>query len=395
MTAGDLSSRMGAIHAGVIGTGFMGVAHTEALRRLGIDVVGVVGSSPERARAKAAKALLPPVYDSVEALLADPDIHVVHVTSPNHVHSAQVRAALDAGKHVVCEKPLGVSSAETAGLAARAAAAGVVNAVCFNLRFYPQNQNAAALVAAGAIGEPRYITGRYHQDWLLQETDWNWRLDAARQGALRAVADIGSHWLDLARFLTGQQVVEVLADLHTFVAERDHPVGDVETFAGAGAADDGERVRERVTSDDAAGLLLRFDGGGRGVCSVSQVSAGRKNTMEWELAGSGSALAWSSEDPECLWTGHRGRPNEVAAKDPAVMTPAGIAAAGYPAGHVEGYPDTFRALFAAVYRDIAAGGPSAAPAYPTFADGHDAMAVCDAIAVSARSGTWTKVERNQ
>jgi predicted dehydrogenase len=379
--------------AGIIGTGFMGVAHTEALRRLGVDVVGVAGSSPERARAKAANSLLPPVYDTVEALLADPAVTVVHVTSPNHVHASQVRAALDAGKHVVCEKPLAVSAAESAELVERAAAAEVVNAVCFNLRFYPQNQNAAALVATGAIGEPRFITGRYHQDWLLRDTDWNWRLDSQRQGALRAVADIGSHWLDLARFLTGQEVVEVFADLHTFIPERNHPVGDVETF-GAATVDAGvERLRESMVSDDAAGLLLRFDGGGRGVCSVSQVSAGRKNTLEWELDGSESALAWRSEDPEHLWIGHRGRPNEVAAKDPAVMTAAGIAAAGYPAGHVEGYPDTFRALFAAVYRDVAAGEPSASPGYPTFADGHDAMAVCDAIADSARTGSWTKVER--
>ncbi len=378
---------------GVIGTGFMGVAHTEALRRLGLDVVGIVGSSPARARAKAATAPLPPVVDSVEELVSDPSVDAVHVTSPNHLHADHVRAVLGAGKHVVCEKPLGVSVAETAELVAHAEEAGVVNAVCFNLRFYPQNQNASALVAAGAIGEPRFVTGRYHQDWLLLETDWNWRLDGARQGGLRAVADIGSHWLDLARFLTGQQVVEVLADLHTFIPERNHPVGDVETF-GAATVDAGvDRVQESMVSDDAAGLLLRFDGGGRGVCSVSQVSAGRKNTLEWELDGSESALAWSSEDPEQLWIGHRGRPNEIAAKDPAVMTAAGVAAAGYPAGHVEGYPDTFRALFAAVYRDVAAGAPSASPGYPTFADGHDAMAVCDAIAESARTGSWTKVER--
>jgi predicted dehydrogenase len=379
--------------AGIIGTGFMGVAHTEALRRLGVAVVGVAGSSPERARAKAATVLLPPVYDSVDALLADAAVTVVHVTSPNHVHAAQVRAALDAGKHVVCEKPLAVSAAESAELVEHAAAAGVVNAVCFNLRFYPQNQNAAALVARGAIGEPRFVTGRYHQDWLLRDTDWNWRLDSQRQGALRAVADIGSHWLDLARFLTGQQVVEVLADLHTFIPERNHPVGDVETF-GVATVDDGvERVRESMVSDDAAGLLLRFDGGGRGVCSVSQVSAGRKNTLEWEVDGSESALAWRSEDPEHLWIGHRGRANEVVAKDQSIMEPAGVAASGYPAGHFEGYPDTFRALFAAVYGDVAAGAPSAAPTYPTFADGHDAMAVCDAIAGSARTGSWTKVER--
>ena len=376
---------------GVIGTGFMGVAHSEALRRLGLDVVGIVGSTPARARAKAATAPLPPVVDTVEELLADPAVTAVHVTSPNHLHAEHVRAALDAGKHVVCEKPLGVSAAETADLLARGEAAGVVHAVCFNIRYYAQNQNAAAVVAAGGVGRPRFVTGRYHQDWLLLDTDWNWRLDSARQGGLRAVADIGSHWLDLARFVSGRQVVEVFADLHTFVTERNHPVGEVETFGAA--ADDVERVREQMDSDDAAGLLLRFEDGQRGTCTVSQISAGRKNTIEWEIDGSSAALAWASEDPERLWIGHRGRPNEVVEKDPSIMTAAGTAAAAYPAGHIEGYPDTFRALFADIYRDVVAGGPSPRPNYPTFADGHDAVLVCEAISASARSGTWAKVER--
>jgi predicted dehydrogenase len=382
------------VNVGIIGTGFMGLAHTEALRRLGVEVVGIVGSSPERARAKAATSPLPPVFDTVEDLVSDPAVQVVHVTSPNHVHAEHVRDALRAGKHVVCEKPLGTSSTETGELVAMAADAGVVNAVCFNLRYYPQNQNAAALVAAGAIGEPRFVTGRYHQDWLLLDTDWNWRLDASRQGGLRAVADIGSHWFDLTRFVSGRAVVEVLADLHTFVTERNHPLGEVQTFGAAQVADDVERVHEHMESDDAAGVLLRYEDGLRGTCTVSQVSAGRKNTVEWEVDGSVAALAWASEDPERLWMGHRGRPNEIIEKDAALMTSAGIEAAGYPAGHVEGYPDTFRALFAAVYRDVAAGGPSARPSYPTFADGHDAMLVGDAVASSARSGSWTKVERS-
>jgi predicted dehydrogenase len=380
--------------AGVIGTGFMGLAHTEALRRLGLEVVGIVGSSPERARAKAATSPLPPVFDTVEDLVSDPAVQVVHVTSPNHVHAEHVRAVLRAGKHVVCEKPLGTSSTETGELVAMAVDAGVVNVVCFNLRYYPQNQNAAALVAAGAIGEPRFVTGRYHQDWLLLDTDWNWRLDASRQGGLRAVADIGSHWFDLTRFVSGRAVVEVLADLHTFVTERNHPLGEVQTFGAAEVADDVDRVHEHMESDDAAGVLLRYEDGLRGTCTVSQVSAGRKNTVEWEVDGSLAALAWASEDPDRLWMGHRGRPNEIIEKDAALMTSAGNDAAGYPAGHVEGYPDTFRALFAAVYRDVAAGGPSAHPSYPTFADGHDAMLVGDAVASSARSGSWTKVERS-
>ena len=379
---------------GIIGTGWMAATHTEALRRLGVDVAGVAGRSPARAREVADRLGLATAYDSVEALLKDDSLAAVHVTSPNDVHAEQATAALRAGRHVVCEKPLGISAEETSALLELAADTGLVNAVCFNLRFAPHNHNAAGMVRDGTLGEPRYVTGGYHQDWLLEETDWNWRLVSQRQGTLRAVADIGSHWLDLMSFVTGRRVVEVLADLHTFVPERNHPLVEVGTFAGHGVADDVERVRERMTSDDAAGILLRLEGGVRGVCSVSQVSAGRKNRLTWELNCSQRSVAWTSEDPEYLWVGHRGRPNETVHKDPALMTDLGSAATGFPAGHVEGYPDTFRGLFAAVYADVAAGQPSPDPAYPTFADGHDVALVCQAVAESARSQTWAPVRRS-
>jgi predicted dehydrogenase len=380
------------IRAGIVGTGWMAAVHTEALRRLGIEVVGMVGSSPERARAKA-NPLLPPPCDSIDELLAIPDLAAIHITSPNDVHADQAKAALAAGLHVVCEKPLGVDSAETAELVELAAEAGVVNAVCFNLRHYPLNQHAAAAVAAGDIGTPRLVSGGYLQDWLLLDTDWNWRLDASRQGSLRAVADIGSHWLDLVQFVSGQRIVEVLADLHTFIAQRRRPAGEVETFASARLREDVPRITEPMTSDDAAGVLLRFDGGARGTCTISQVSAGRRNRLQWEVDGSESAFAWSSDDPDHLWVGHRGASNEVLEKDPALLNELGSAATAFPGGHVEGYPDSFRALLTAVYADIAAGAPSALPTYPTFADGHDAVAVCDAIAASGRTGAWTSVIR--
>jgi predicted dehydrogenase len=379
---------------GVVGTGWMAATHTEALRRLGVEVAGVAGRSSARAAEAADRLGLATAYDSVEQLVKDDSLAAVHVTSPNDVHAEQAAAALRAGRHVVCEKPLGVTSPETAALAELAADTGLVNVVCFNLRFSPHNHNAAGMVRDGTLGEPRYVTGGYHQDWLLEETDWNWRLVAERQGQLRAVADIGSHWLDLVGFVTGRRVTEVLADLHTFVAERNHPLTEVGTFAGHAVDEGVERVRERMTSDDAAGILLRLEGGVRGVCSVSQVSAGRKNRLSWELNCSRGSAAWTSEEPEYLWVGHRDRPNETANKDPALMTGLGAAVTGYPAGHVEGYPDTFRGLFAAVYADVAAGRPSADPAYPTFADGHDVMLVCDAVVESARSRTWAPVRRS-
>jgi predicted dehydrogenase len=383
--------RLSEIKAGVVGVGFIGVAHVEALRRLGVDVVGVVGSSPERARAKAEAANLPKVFDNVEAMAADPDIDVIHVASPNHAHADQVRIVLDGGKHVVCEKPLGLSSEETADLVGRAAASGLINAVCFNIRFYPNCHQAMSMVAGGDLGEPRLITGGYLQDWLLLDTDWNWRLEPEKAGELRAVADIGSHWLDLARFITGAKVTEVMADLHTLVPVRRHPAGPVETFAAASA--DEELIEEAMTSDDAAGVLLRFDNGARGVVTISQVSAGRKNSVSIEVDGSDSALSWYSETPDHLWVGHRGRANEILQRDPSLASPDAARVIGYPGGHVEGYPDTFRALFAEVYADVMTGGPSATPRYPTFADGHDALLVTEAISRSSQEQRWVTVER--
>ena len=383
------------VGVGIVGTGFMASTHTEALRRLGIDVIGMAGRTKESAATAASALAIPTAYSSFNGMLSDPAITAVHVTTPNDLHAEQVRAALDAGKHVVCEKPLGVDPTETAELVLQAADSGLVNAVCFNIRFSPHVQNAAGLVQDGAIGMPRFVTGAYLQDWLLLETDWNWRLVSSRQGGLRAVADIGSHWLDLVQFVTGQRVESVLADTHTFVPERNHPLHEVKTFAAAGVADDAERVREQMDSDDAAGILLRFDDGARGVCAISQVSAGRKNRLTFEVDGSESALGWTSEDPEYLWVGHRGRPNEVIQTDASLMSELGARSTGFPAGHVEGYPDSFKALFATVYADIRAGAPSARAPYPTFADGHDAVLVNEAIGASARTGSWTSVRRDR
>ena len=379
------------INAGVVGVGFIGAAHVEALRRIGVNVVGVVGSTPERVRAKADVADLPTVYDSVEHLATDPDIDVIHIATPNAVHYDQVLTCIAAGKHIVCEKPLAVTSEQSAELVSRAKAAGVVHAVCFNLRFYGHVLQSRAMVAAGELGDVTYVTGRYFQDWLLLDTDWNWRLVPQDAGELRAVADIGSHWLDLARFITGQDIVEVMSDLYTFVPVRRHPDGPVETFAAM--SQDENLVEELMTSDDAASIMLRFESGARGLVAVSQVSAGRKNDVRFEINGSSSSVAWRSEDPELLFVGHRGRPNELLNRDPSLVHASVAPHIGYPGGHVEGYPDTFRALFAAVYTDVASGEPAPAPNYPTFADGHDSLLVAEAVARSAADQRWIPVDR--
>ena len=378
------------IGAAVIGTGFIGTVHVEALRRIGVQVRGVLGSSPERGRARADALGVAHAYDDLDHLLADEGVDIVHVTSPNHLHLAQSKAILGAGKHVVCEKPLAMTAAESAELVRLAAATGLVNATNFNIRYYPLNQHAAELVAGGGLGEVRLVTGRYFQDWLLLESDWNWRLQPDRGGALRAVGDIGSHWLDLMMFVTGQRVCAVMAELTTFIGTRHEPTGPVETFSTDRSA---ETIERQISTEDAATILLRFDGGARGAVSISQISPGRKNSLVYEIDGSDSAWSWDSEQPDQAWIGHRDRPNEILIRNPALMSAAGQAAAALPGGHVEGFFDTFCAHFRAIYADVVAGARSPRPGYPTFADGHDEMLVGDAIARSATEARWVDVDR--
>jgi len=333
--------RFSDIGAAVIGSGFIGTVHIEALRRLGVQVRGVLDISPEVGEQAAARLGLPRAYPSLEALLADPEVDIVHVTSPNQFHYPQVKAILAAGRHVVCEKPLAVTSDESRELVQIADASDRISAVNFNIRFYPLNQHAHQMVADGELGEPRLITGHYFQDWLLLDTDWNWRLEPDKGGTLRAVGDIGSHWIDLTNFITGMRVQSVMADLSTFVKVRQKPVGEVETFSQERAA---------------------------------EVSAGRKNSVQWEIDGSRAAAAWDSETPDHLWIGHRGRPNEIMQRGAELMNATGTAAAALPGGHIEGFADTFHAHFREIYRAVLAG---VAPTDPLYATGRsDRSAVC-------------------
>ncbi|HEX4677974.1 MAG TPA: Gfo/Idh/MocA family oxidoreductase [Gaiellaceae bacterium] len=374
--------RIDELRAGVVGTGFIGVVHVDALRRLGVEVTGVVGSSPERAQAKG----LAPTYESYEALLADERVDVVHLTTPNHLHYPQVKAALEAGKHVICEKPLALTATESQELLALADRSGLVHCTNFNIRFYPQVQEARTRVRSGEVGEVWNVHGGYLQDWLLFPTDWNWRLETDKGGALRAVADIGSHWLDLVQFVTGLEVEQVFADLATTIPVRQRPTGEVETFAAAG---DVERVDTPVSTEDLGHILVRFRGGARGSCVISQVAAGRKNAVSFEVAGSQGSLAWRGEQPEELWLGHRDEPNGILLRNPALMAASSGATTHLPAGHAEGFADTFRELYRAVYRAVAAGEPG--DDYPTFRAGHVENVLAEAVAQSDNKQKWVEV----
>lgn len=376
------------IGAAVIGTGFIGTVHTQALRRLGVQVRGVLGSSAARGAGRAAEMGVAKAYADLDDLLADDTVDVVHVTSPNYAHFAQVTAILAAGKHVVCEKPLAMTSEESAQMVKMARASGKVAAVCYNIRFYPLNQQARGMVAAGELGDIRFISGHYHQDWLAKPTDWNWRLVAEEGGALRSVGDIGTHWVDLTSFVTGLRAEAVMAELATFIPERAKPTAPVETFSAAGGATESVPIN----TDDAAMIVIRYENGARGVMSTSQINMGRKNSLQWDVAGSAASAAWDSETPDHLFIGHRDRANETLMRDFTLMNSAGTAAASLPPGHVEGFADSFFNFFRAVYTDVDAGGRQDGSTWATFEDGHYEMRFCDAVILSARDGRWVRLD---
>ena len=373
--------------AAIIGVGFVGKAHVEALRRLGIPIRGMLGSSPERTREAAGELGIAHAYTSLDELVGDSGVTAVHVCSPNHVHHAQSKAALEAGKHVMCEKPLAINPSESESLVGLPRTLNLVGAVTYNLRYYPLCHQARAMVQQGTIGEPRLIHGSFLQDWLLYPTDWNWRLQPEWGGEMRVVADIGTHWLDLLTWITGRKITELCADLATVIPVRKRPHGRVQTFQqSAGETDD-----FKVSTDDYASILLNFDGGARGLCTVSQVSAGRKARLWFEVDGSEGSLAWNSEDPNTLWIGRRREPNQELIKDPSLMSPEARGYATYPGGHAEGYPDTFVQLFKDFYAYIKAGDLSKPRTFPTFETGHEEMLLCEAIARSARERRWVKL----
>jgi predicted dehydrogenase len=372
----------------IVGTGFIGPVHAEALRRLGRPITGVLGSTPEKSRQAAQDLGGARGYASYADLLADADVQVIHLASPNRLHFEQCRQALEAGKHVVCEKPLAMNVNESAELVALAQKKALIAAVCYNVRFYPLCLEVKEWIASGRLGEIYHVTGSYVQDWLLHDTDFNWRVLAEEGGALRAVADIGTHWLDLVQSMTGLGVTEVCADLKTVWPIRRRPKGSVQTFQ-AGVATD--LIDAAITTEDYGSILLHFDHDARGCFTVSQVCAGRKNCLRFEIAGAAGSVAWNSERPNELWIGERDRPNELLIRDPALLSPAARLYANYPGGHAEGFPDTFKQLFRAIYAYLDRGDFAAPRQFPTFDDGHREIVLCDAILRSQRGRNWVAV----
>ncbi len=378
------------IKVGVVGTGFIGPAHIEALRRLpNVEVAALCEVTAELAAEKA-KALGIERSYTFDELLEQEDIQCVHICTPNFLHYSQSKAVLLAGKHVVCEKPLAKDLAEAEELVQLAAETGLVNAVHFNLRYYPLARQMKVMREKGELGDVYSVIGSYLQDWLFYETDYNWRLEPDKSGDSRAIADIGSHLMDILEYITGLKTVAVMADFNTIHKTRKKPLKPVETYSGKMLKPE-DYADVPITTEDHANVLLRFDNGNRGVITVSQVSAGRKNRMSFEISGSKKTFSFCSETPNELWIGNRDGYNEVLMRDPSLVHPEAQSVISFPGGHNEGFPDTSKQMFKEVYAAIEAGKQPENPTFPTFQDGYRELLICEKILESHRNQAWVEV----
>ncbi|MCL1855404.1 MAG: Gfo/Idh/MocA family oxidoreductase, partial [Clostridia bacterium] len=359
------------VKVGVIGTGFIGPAHIEAMRRLGyVEVVALADINEEDARKKADALNIGTAYGDYKRLLSDPEIEVVHICTPNSLHYPMSKEALLAGKHVVCEKPLAMDSAQAKDLIKVAREKGLVNGVHFNIRFYPLIHHMREMVLNGDLGTIFAVNGSYQQDWLFLDTDYNWRLEPEFSGDSRAVADIGSHWFDSIEFITGIKVNKVFADFATFHPIRKKPLRQIETYSGKMLTpEDYQDVA--IHTEDYATVLLRFNNGAHGSLTVNQVAAGRKNRLYFEIYGSKASVAYNTETPNEVWIGYRHKSNEILLRDPSLLYGQARDVVTFPGGHNEGFPDTSKQFFGKLYRYIAEDGykKSDVPEFPTFEAG--------------------------
>jgi predicted dehydrogenase len=380
---------MKTLKAGIIGTGYIGPAHIEALRRLGsVDVAAVAEATQDLADKKSRQLGIAKAYGNYRDMLDNKEIDVIHNCTPNFMHLQVNKDILNAGKHCISEKPLGMNSRESAELVTLAKNKKLVNAVNFNYRYYPLVQQARRMVKDGQLGRVFAVQGCYMQDWLLYDTDWSWRLDPKMAGDSRVMGDIGSHWFDLIQFVTGKRIIRVFADVLTLHEYRKKPKMQIETFSGKELRpDDYEKVK--IETEDYGHVLLQFDDGSKGMACITQVSAGRKNHIVFELNGTEKSLWWDHERPNELMIGQRNQPNQLQMKDAVLMDKSIRDYAHYPAGHNEGYPSAVKNFCRNVYRYIA--GESKEIDFATFEDGHNADVIVEAVIQSSRSGQWVSI----
>jgi len=367
----------------------MGRTHTEAVRRLGnVEIAGVASLTDKMARDFADQVGIENSTGDYRKLLADPTIEAVHICTPNALHFPMCRDAILAGKHVICEKPLATSSAEAQQLVDLAKEKGVANCTFHNLRYYPIVQQIRRMREAGELGDILLVQGTYSQDWLLYDTDWNWRIDSKENGPSRCFADIGTHWCDMIEHTTGLRITSLCADLQTFHKTRKRPKGEIETFAGKTLApSDYEEMP--IDTEDSGAVILRLGNTARGAMTVSQVSAGRKNYLRIEIYGTKASVTWDQESPDTLWIGHRNEPNQIVIKDPSLMLPAARSYADLPGGHSEGYGNAQKQTMRRFYRTVE--DRKAPVEYGQFVDGLRGLQIVEKVLESSKKHGWVEL----
>jgi predicted dehydrogenase len=377
------------IKTAIIGLGFVGRVHLDSVLRLEHVAVGALVQTRFDAAKRLAEAFGIPVAETdYRNILRDPSIDVLHLCTPNAQHFAMAKAALEAGKHVVCEKPLTSTVEEAAELAALAAAKGLRNCTCHNLRYYPMVQQLRRMREAGELGDVISVQGGYLQDWLLYDTDWNWRVDSAASGPMRCMGDIGSHWFDMAEHVTGLRVTSLCADIGTYHETRKRPKKSLETFANKMLTPD-DYIEAPVDTDDYGAVIFRMGSRVHGCAVASELAAGRKNHLTIEVYGTKGSAAWDQERPNELWIGSRDKGSQLVIKDPSQMLPGAREYADLPGGHAEGYDDSFKQMLKRFYASIA--NPSLAPEYPQFIDGLRQMIIMRAELESQQKHSWVDV----
>lgn len=366
----------------IVGTGMIGAVHRRAALLAGATVRGVAASSPQRAQQAAQAWGVPRAYRDIEDVVSDPQVQVVHICTPNHLHRPMAQAALEAGKHVICEKPLATTLQDAEALAALAASSGRVATVPFVYRYHPVVREARARIAQGELGPLHLIHGSYLQDWLLDPASNNWRVDPALGGASRVFADIGSHWCDLVEWVSGERFAEVSASFATVIAERGAVTGQSFSTPAAGGA------LQAVASEDVAAAMFRTGAGTLASLTVSQVSAGRRNRLWFEMDGAHASVAFDQEDPERLWIGRPDQREETFVRGPGAGSAEQRRLSTLPAGHAQGYAQCFEAFVADTYAAIDGEQPDG---LPTFDDGLRSARIVDHVIASARSRAWTAI----
>lgn len=369
------------MRAGVVGAGFVGRIHARSARLAGARIAAVAASSPERGAEAQRELGAEHGFASAEELVRSEEVDVVHICAPNHLHLPLALAAIESGKHVICEKPVALDTTEAAELEAAAEAAGTLVTVPFVYRYYPTVRELRARLAAAAPA--RLLTGGYLQDWLLDPDDYNWRVDPELGGASRAFADIGSHWCDLVEFASGQRIASLVA--RTAIAHETRRGGEKASFERGGGGEE-----RPVRTEDVAALLFETDAGATGSLLVSQVSAGRKNRLWVEIGAGAETFAFDQERPDELGVLRRAAAESVP-RDFATLDPAAARYVTLPGGHPQGYQDCFDAFVAESYAAFA--GDTPADGLPGLADGARAVRITEAVLASARRGEWVEVGR--